>query len=386
MRNSLLYTIGLLFVLSSCIKPYKPNLDDNAINKYVVQGMVSSVEGYQMVNVSTTSDINLAVYYPVTGCAITIIDDLGNNFELEAFEDGDYRVWMDQAYLLPGRSYKVRVAVPNGDIIESDFDLMPEGPSEVGPVYWELATIQTDNPEYIKYGIQLYTDFDASQDDGLYYRWKCTETYEYHTQYPLEFYYDETGVNQVSPPDSSQMVCYKTTVIEDIFTLSTINLSSPSFQRFPLNFVQNTSSRLEIIYSLLVDQIALSVEAYNYWDKLKINLEQSGGLYTSQPLAVKGNLTNTSNPDNEVLGFFQASTVASKRIFIEAPVPGLELDYLDVCNINALRFGLIEIPKTEFPAYLFSSGGDWTEATMTKNCVDCTLSGGITDKPSYWPN
>ena len=386
MRNNHWKYILPLLLLSSCIKPYTPKLDDNAVAKYVVQGMVSSVEGYQSATVSQTSSTDLAIYQPISGCELTISDDQGNTFQLEEYDEGAYRVWMNQTELVPGRSYMLTVKTPKGEILSSDFDEMPPGPDELESLYWEVTSIQTDDPDYIRYGVQFYTDFEAGQEDGEFYRWKCTETYEYHSEYPLEFYYSYNGVNQVSPPDSSKMVCYRTAVDEGIFTLSTLNLASPSFQKFPLNFVQNTTKRLEIMYSLIVEQQALSLEAFNYWDKLKINLDQSGGLYTSQPIAIKGNITNTSNTDNEVLGFFQASTVASKRIFIEAPIAGLELDYLSTCNLNNLRFGFIEISTSEYPAYLFSSGGNWTYTTMTKNCVDCTVEGGVTEKPSFWPN
>jgi hypothetical protein len=368
-----------------CIKPFNPELSDNTVNKFVVQGMVSSIEGWQLVSVSKTSSTELAEYLPINGCDIRILDDEGNSFQLSQYDEGAYRVWINQSDLVPGRSYKVIVNTPSGDVIESEFDTMPMGPEEVGNVYYELASIQTDDPERILYGIQFYTDFSASEEDGNYYHWKCTETYEYRTQYPLQFYYDGS-VHEVSPPDSSKMVCYTTDVLEGIYTLATINLATKDYPGFPLNFVQNTSNRLEILYSLLVEQSAISLAAYNYYDKLRINLDQSGGLYTSQPLAVKGNLYNASNEENEVLGFFQASTIASKRIFVEAPITGLTLDYLDVCSIDPLMFGFIEIQPNQYPAYLFASGGEWTMATMTKNCVDCTLSGGSTTKPDYWPN
>jgi len=384
-RNKELYFIGFLMLLLGCVKPYKPDLSTNATNKYVVQGMVGSIEGWQVVNVSQTSSTELAEYLPVNGCEIRILDDAGNTFSLTEFDEGVYRVWMDQSMLIPGRSYRVVINTPSGDIIESEFDKMPKGPEEVGDVYYELANIQTDDPERILYGIQFFTDFSADSEDGNYYRWKCTETYEYHTKYPLQFYYDGT-VHEVSPPDSSKMVCYKTEVIEGIYTLATINLSTKEYPGFPLNFVQNTSDRLAILYSLLVEQSAISLEAFNYYDKLRINLDQSGGLYTSQPLAVKGNLYNVSNEDNEVLGFFQASSLAYKRIFVEAPVEGLTLDYFEVCTVSPLLFGFVEISPTEYPAYLFAFNGEWTMATMTKNCVDCTLAGGETAKPDYWPN
>ena len=385
MRNKGIYFILILLVANACIKPYDPKLNDNAINKYVVQGLVSSVEGWQEVAVSRTSSIDKAEFFPISGCDLSIIDDQGNTFELEQFDDGKYRVFMYSSELVTGRGYMVKILMPNGDILESEYDVMPEGPSEMGDVYFQIEEQLTDDPEFAFNGIQFYTDFSASEDDGKYYRWKCTETYEYHSEYPLEFYYDQTGVHQVSPPDYSKMICYKTNIIEDVYTLSTLNLASNSFDAYKLNYVKNSSNRLDILYSLLVEQASISEEAFNYYDKLRINVEQSGGLYTSQPLAIKGNFTNTTNPDNEVLGYFQASTVASTRVFIE-PLDDLELDFLSACILNPLRFGFIEIPRSEYPAYLFSSGGDWTLTTMTKTCVDCTQSGGVIEKPDYWPN
>jgi len=380
-----IYLSLLVFLASSCIKRYKPDLNENATNKYVVQGMVGSIEGWQIVTISRTSSTDLAEYIPVNNCEIVILDDEGNSFALDPFEDGSYRVWMNQSSLVAGRAYKVVINTPTGDRIESDFDTMFEGPDEIGEVYYELANIQTDDPEVILYGIQFFTDFSASEEDGNYYRWKCTQTYEYKTLYPLEFYYDG-AVQEVSPPDWSKNVCYKTDVVEGIFTLSTINLTTKEYPGFPLNFVQNTSNKLSIMYSLLVEQSTLSLEAYNYYDKLRINLEQSGGLYTSQPLAVKGNLSNVSNEDNEVLGFFQASSVAYKRVFVEAPVPGLTLDYEEICSTDPLWLGLFEIPPAEYPTYLYTENGQWQLVTMSKNCVDCRYSGGVLMKPDYWPN
>lgn len=375
----------MLLITSSCIKPYDPDLDDNAINKYVVQGMVSSIEGWQEVVVSRTSSIEKAEFLPINGCQISIIDELGNNFDLEAYDPGKYHVYMNGSDLIPGRAYMLQLLMPNGDVLESNFDVMPKGPSEVGDIYFKIEEKQTIDPDVIFNGIQFYTDFSANDDDGKYYRWKCTETYEYHSLYPLEFYYDHLGVHEVSPPDYSKMICYKTSVIEDVYTLSTLNLASNSFNAYKLNYVKNSSNRLEILYSLLVEQAAISEEAFNYYDKLRINVEQSGGLYTSQPLAIKGNLINTSNPENEVLGFFQASTLAKARVFVE-PQDDLDLIYESACAINPLRFGLIEIPQSEYPAYLFTSDGIWSPTTMTKTCVDCTQSGGVIEKPDYWPN
>ncbi len=375
----------LVFILlGSCIKPFNPDVNAEAINKYVIEGSVSSIEGWQNVKVSIASDVSRAEYVPVNNCELMIIDDLGQNFPLTQYEDGEYRVWMNNSELIPGRSFKINVHLPNGEILESAFDQMPLGPDEVGDVYFEIEDIPTNDPEYTLNGIQMYTDFSADEMDSKFYRWKLTETWEYHSEYPREFYYDATGLHQVVPADYSYMYCWKTVVVNDIYTLSTGNLSENALDKYPLNYIRNNTYRLKILYSLMIEQMALSENAYYYWDKLRVNLSQEAGLYTSQPLAVKGNLTNVNTPEKEVLGFFQANNVSKKRIFIW-PIDELELDLPTVCIINGLRFGFIEIPVSEYPAFIYSDNGVWQFATMVDDCVLCPVLGGVTEKPDYWP-
>ncbi len=378
--------IFVLILLGSCIKPFNPDVNAEAINKYVVEGSVSSIEGWQNVSVSIASDVSRAEYIPVNICELTIIDDLGQDFPLTQYEDGEYRVWMNNNELIPGRSFKISVLLPNGEILESRFDEMPSGPEEIGDVYFEMEDIPTNDPEYTLHGIQMYTDFSADEMDSKFYRWKLTETWEYHSEYPIEYYYDETGLHHVFPPDYSFMYCWRTMIVNDIYTLATNNLSENALDRYPLNYIGNNTYRLKILYSLLIEQIALSENAYYYWDKLRLNISQEGELYTSQPLAIKGNLTNVNTPEKEVLGFFQANNVSKKRVFVW-PVDELELDLQTVCVINELRpnIGYLEIPASEYPAYVYSVNSIPTLNTMINDCVLCPVLGGVTNKPDYWP-
>jgi len=293
---------------------------------------------------------------------------------------------MNNSELTPGRSFMVKVLLPNGELLESEFDEMPLGPDEMGEVYFEITDIPTNDAEVTLHGIQFYTDFSADELDSKFYKWKLTETWEYHSEYPIEFYYDETGLHQVSPPDYSFMYCWRTLVVNDIYTLSTENLAENILNRVPLNYVRNNTPRLKILYSMLIEQSALSENAYYYWDKLRLNISQEGELYTSQPLAIKGNLTNINTPEKEVLGFFQANNLTKKRIFVW-PIDELELDLQTVCVINPLRpnIGYLEIPASEYPAYVYSVNSIPTLMTMINDCVLCPVIGGVTEKPDYWP-
>lgn len=382
MGNRILLLI-LVLGLWTCIKPYTPKLKTSSTEKYVIQGMVSNQEGWQEVNVSITSSVNEPRYIPIDFCEVKIIDDQNNIFDLINIGNGTYKAWMTSDELVIGRGYKIKVIMEDGIILESDYDYIPKGPA-IGDVYYEVEQHHIDYPEGWLMGVQFYTNMIGENSDSRYYRWKLTETYEYHSVYPLEFYYNGE-VQQVNPPDSSEMVCYKTDIVDQIFTLSTASFNSNSINRFPLHYIENTRPNLGILYSLLIEQMAVSRAAYFYWDQLRQNNEEQGGLYSTQPLAVKGNIRNVSLPEHEVLGFFQACYMSTKRIFVE-PKPEFELNYSDRCYPEPLRFGFIEISPRDYPAYLLSVDGFPSTTILNDECIFCTQRGGVTQKPDFWPN
>ena len=166
--------IFVLLILTGCIKPYEPELKDDSVQKYVVQGMVSSVAGFQDVSVSLTSSVNNPHYIGVNGCQVQIIDDQNKIFTLQDDSNGKYKVWMDQADLILGRSYKVVVYTPGGETIESAYDQMSFGP-DINDIYYEIKQIPTNDPDFIKTGIQFYTDLIAQEEDSRFYSWRFTE-------------------------------------------------------------------------------------------------------------------------------------------------------------------------------------------------------------------
>lgn len=379
-----LLLLPFLVMLASCIKSYEPVIATSDINKFVVSGVVTNHDGNQTVTISMTSSINKAEERPVPGCIVTISDAQGNIFTMADSSDGNYHGWIDPMYLIPGKSFKVDVVTPDGSKIESDFDQISICP-KVDSVYYMVKDQPTTDPATFLKGIQFYVDLDGDAADSRYYRWEVFETWEYHTDYPIVWYWIGTLVH-VSPPDYSKQVCWTTLMARNIFTLSTEGLAGNKYRQFPLNFADNQSSRLVWGYSLLVNQYALSEAAYKYWNQLRINSTNAGGLYERQPMATKGNLHNLTHPDQDVLGFFGASSVTSKRIFVK-DVPGLALEYTSPCTFNGLSpYGLGDLSPIAYPVYLVGDQNGWQPEIMSKECVDCrTFLGGKTVKPDYWP-
>lgn len=377
--------LAVIFVISSCIEPYEPSITSKDAIKFVVTGQVNRGEEAQFINISTTSNVNKPKYIPVTGCIVTIIDSKSNQYNAIDMNDGNYKVIIPESELSPGTSFKIDIFVTDGTHIVSDFDQLDDCP-EVDSVYYVVGTLPSDN-QYINIkGIQFYVDLNATNYSNHYFRWEAIETWEFKAIYPIEWIYVGT-VQHIVPPDNSRRVCWNTTLVKDIFLLSTTNLSQNKYNHLPLHFVDNFSSpRLVYGVSLLVKQYSLSKAAYTYWEQMKINNDEQGGLYEKQPIAIKGNMHNVTNPDQQVLGYFGASTVTSKRIFVNK-VEGLQTEYDSGCSAEGEkpRMTFKGISSSSYPVYLYATPYGYSIVILEPSCYDCRKGGGDTIKPIFWP-
>jgi hypothetical protein len=373
----------LAIMLPSCIIPYEPRINSKDINKFVVSGQVTDNSDYQTVSISKASPVSEPQYIPVSNCYVRIQDDKGNEFVMQEFSEGIYQVKIDRNYLTPGTSFKVEILSSDGINIESDFDQMNECP-EVDSVYYIRKEIQTNIPGLVTRGLQFYINLDCGNINSHFFRWEAIETWEHHAPYPREWYYDGT-VHHISPPDFSRTVCWSTELIRNIYTLSTQGLVENRYSMLPLHIVDNHTSRLMYGYSLLINQFAMSEAAYSYWDQLRINSSEQGGLYEKQPLSIRGNLHNNTTPDQVVLGFFSASSVKSKRIFV-SDIEDFAFDFTTYCAPDTLRVGgLHSIDPSEYPAFLAGNKLKFFYVQLSQYCVDCMALGGTNIKPDFWP-
>jgi hypothetical protein len=350
----------------------------------VVFGQITNQEGYQFVNVSLSSNIDQPENIPLAGCYVVIMDDKGNLFELQASDPGVYRVWLESEYVQPGTSYQLRIVTPDGSEIQSEFDKMPES-AKIDSLYYNIESAPPLDPGTDLPGVQFYLDLDGEDSESRYFRWELEESWEHRTFYAIERYYTPGVHHYISPPDSSHMFCYHQIKNNNFFTLSTENLTQNKFAGVPLNYVGNNTTHLSVLYSLLVRQFSISRTAYEYWDDLRVNSSNSGGLYETQPLPVKGNLVNLTDPQNEVLGIFNAASSTEKRIFVKKPEE-LDVIYETSCYGPEIlhRGGLDEHLNGDSVLYYILLVGNLRPLQIA--CVDCLALGGSLTKPEHWPD
>jgi len=148
--------------------------------------------------------------------------------------------------------------------------------------------------------------------------------------------------------------CWKTQKTTEHFSYSTEYLSVPTVNKLPLQFIPFTNEKLRYKYSSLTTQFTISERAYTFLKTLEKQNENQGTLFTSQPFQVRGNLVNTNNPDEPVLGYFMvAAGTKSNRLFVIAP-PRVRYS-LTHCEadttINTIRNALNQYTYNNKPIY-----------------------------------
>jgi hypothetical protein len=167
----------------------------------------------------------------------------------------------------------------------------------IDSIYYEKITIRKSDD--ISKGIdncQIYLDTHDESGNCKYFRWDFTETWEFHLHYEFP-----------------NFACWITKASDKILLKNTTGLARDYVKKYPLNYIAETSDRLEIKYSILANQYSLSPDEFTYWDKLKSMSDDVGGLYDIVPANVPGNITCITHPEERVLSYFSVSAKASRR-------------------------------------------------------------------------
>jgi len=378
----LTYIYLLLILISGCIYDYKPKIEKYE-NLLVVYGILTDREGPHVVKLSRSSEINNLVPVWETDANVTLIQEGQSPIVLEETLEGTYSTSRDFVGVI-GERYKIHILTNNGSEYESEYVVLQDIP-EIGSVYAEYEEKPTTDIDNDLHGYQFFIDTDASNTEVEYFRWDMVETWEFKMPYNVvKLWTGDTFIDSILP-----IVCYREEKVKEFFISSSNEYSSNLIKRFPLNYVSDETFRLSAKYSLFVNQYALSKESYFYWKNQITNNQQQGGLYDSQPFQVIGNIRSITDPNEVVLGIFEASHVTSKRIFVERP-ENLSFSLLDK---RCVSIAIGDPPNPEIILEEFGIGQYyiWWDgliyyAISNLFCSDCRSRGGFINKPDYWNN
>ncbi|MCK4679427.1 MAG: DUF4249 domain-containing protein [Bacteroidales bacterium] len=375
----------LQFVVSACVEEYWPELDEKYENMLVVDGMITNKPGPYIVKISLSTTVNKPAYMPLSNCEVMIIDDKGNSETLNENEPGVYTTSPSGIRGMVGRKYKITIHTPDEKNYESTFEELKQ-PVGINSVYAEIEYREDINYVYDLAGYQFYLDTYQAESDTNFFLWKLERTYKFNANYRIKYIFD--GEFHVMAHSDSLYTCYKTDNIEEIFTYHTLNLTDPKLTRFPLHFVNTETKELSIRYSLLVKQLSISETAYQFWNSLEDRESEEGSMYTKQPYQIRGNVFNTDNAGEPVMGFFLVAGRTDKRVFVNRPFT-LNFHYNTTCFlITQELLTVLSLMQDQWPLYLYAvfheTGGQSPALPSDQSCLDCTIGGGKIIKPDFW--
>lgn len=395
MKNcwKILFAVLITGLVWSCKKPYNPNIITQAPNYLVVEGFINNGDSTTIKLSRTTQLADSAKSKPELGAIILIEDNLNNRYQLAEIGNGVYK----SAVVNLNNAQNCRLHIITQDKKEYASDMV-----EID----KTPAIDTITHTVVKNGIQMAVSTHDATNKVKYFRWDFDETWEYGSYYIAGYkYVSATNTVTYMTQEDLDHFCWLNGKSSQILVASAENLSQSVINNQVITYVDESTGKLALGYSILVKQYALTKDAFEYWQKLKKNTEQLGSIFDAQPSDLKGNLHNLNDASEPVMGYISASNQTSKRFIIghnSIPlyttnyygppdagdcVPGnlafapantfddrLNQLYTQTNNLIYTTYGTGPVTL----GYVYASG----------SCVDCRLKikGGTNKKPAFWPD
>jgi len=340
-KSIIVFLIAIVSLLS-CTEPY--DLDSKFFDEQIViEATITNRLEKQKIKVSKSYPIDNFTYQPASsGVNIKVKEDEGTEYSFSYHEE-DSTFVSDQAFKAhPNTMYTLEVTTAN-DVYKaySIFENVAELDS--------ISLKKTFNKDGIE-GIQIELNPRNVLGISKYYRFKHESTYKVTAPYysPYKAVVIESDpeypwlepiktVEKVYDEDIYHKVCYKSENSKKIILATTEDFSQSDLKNFPIKFIPENSYSLNERYSFKVTQYAHSLEAYTFYKALDGLNSEGSILSPSQPGFVKGNIESVNFPSKKVIGFFEAVSVSSKRIYFnhqdffpDKPIP----EYFRECDVR----------------------------------------------------
>ena len=397
--RSIIFLI-IVFTLFTCIDPYVPKLKgyDSLL---VVDGLITDANSTYTVRLSRTFQQQNASPVMISDATVYITDNAGLSNFLINRNNGVYDTDSIEFKGIPGRIYVLHVKTSEGEEYESDQCLMQSVP-EIDNVYFEKDQVLVNNEVATEDGVSVFLDSKGSENNK-YYRWTFDETWKFKVPYPKRYiYYDSL---QLFPVDTVKEFCWKNKKSDVIMVRAIYDGEVTQLKKQPIFFIaSDKSDRLMIQYDILVRQYSISKNEYDFWNKLKQINETGGDIFARMPFTVLSNIHNIKNPNEQVLGYFQVSSVRQKiavlpfRQFVtmdlpvyhfpcvrieRRPLDGLEpkaSTWDKLYRIYCINSNYVFVE----PIYLRTGSISISKMVFVKpDCANCELT-GTSVKPDYW--
>ncbi|MDN3583122.1 DUF4249 domain-containing protein [Mucilaginibacter flavus] len=387
MKKALYILIGIT-IITACKKQIPVPVAVTSTSYLVFDGHIAVGDSTFITLSRTVSLTGNAKASPELGAKVSVEGKDGSSYALTAKDKGSYVC--APLNLSGSQTYRLKIITSSGKQYLSDYVPVKNSPP-----------VDSVNYQIEGSGLSIKVNTHDAANNTKYYRWDYINTYQVQSKYESKYIVVQPDTSALRTPEQQVYNCWVTDSSSTIILGSSAKLSEDKISNQEVAFILPSSEKLRIELSVLVKQYALTSDAFNYYDLLKKNSGQVGGVFDPQPSELTGNIHSVTNSAEPVIGYVTIGAVTQKRIFIynkNLPASWLpDLSFYDGCAIivelydNPLPGGFPPYIEKQVKEFIYT-GIETPIDTITKPyamksakpyCVDCTLR-GTNKKPLYW--
>ncbi|HYC84332.1 MAG TPA: DUF4249 domain-containing protein [Chryseosolibacter sp.] len=241
---------------------------------------------------------------PVSGAQVILMDDNGNQYAYQQSEAGVY-VLEESISGSVGSEYFIEIRLQD-QVYRSTPEKIP-APLGTDSAFYEISQEAFPSVKYdfLTRHLNIFTKSALPVTTEDYYlRWEVHELYFWElTDFPDPFGIPapECFVYDLINPERINLLDGRTVNPAVITQFLAAREIDPSFKNR---------------HYIIVRQASLTRGSFEYWNKILTTITNTGSVFDIPPAAVPGNIYNINNPDERVLGYFEASRVSVNRFFL----------------------------------------------------------------------
>ncbi|MBR5039142.1 MAG: DUF4249 domain-containing protein [Prevotella sp.] len=375
---------ALFFALSGCVEEFEADIPDDDSDLLVVEGSICSSQMNKFI-LSRTQSLNTSVASkPVIGAMVYVRGSDGSEYLAQptAGNYGYFSCWIDD--LNPDVEYWLHIET-NGEIYESE----PQKPLRTEGIA-DVTVVQNTPDSNIDVLVTPDAPFDSNKAN--YYSWTCDETWEVHSDYTTNMYFDIETMMRMYQAHLFPDCGWKDATNATIMVGASSSYEGQHIQRLKMYDIDCSNERVFYMYSGLIHQRAITKAEYEYELAREQAGSEMGGLFTPQPSALPTNIhCLTSN--KHVIGYVGCSLNTSEyRFFLDADDFSIHYPeredtrlWIDNCDENVCK------RMVEKGMFLCEwednrvSGGTLHTAWAFERQLDVRYKGAYIERPDFWP-
>ncbi len=395
-KQHIIFLALLTSIVYNCIDPITVNTESFE-DILVVEATITNELKHQKIKVSRTFELNEGNILVENNANVRVVEENGNSYSFSESIPGLYTSNSPFA-AKPNTSYQLIITTDDGKEYNAT-SKMSNSEAEI-----ESINFVKEPDENGYSGISVYLNSFDPSGNSRYYRYEFEETYKF-----IAPFWSRLKISVISPTEiafiennDQNRICYNNRFSSGILQTETTGLTEDRVSQELIQFLKIDDYAISERYSILVKQFVQSPQAFKFYETLKELSSSESVLSENQPGFVKGNVRAVDNVNEKVIGFFEVSSVSSKRAFfswrdIFSGSQRRPPYIIEDCKLIAPQFNqndneLIDVLNEGYFIYyrenfikgdppVIPNGGPYV--LVRPECGDCT-SIGTNIAPDFW--